>query len=357
MEQSLKELYVARICAGQVRLRLPYCTLLLKKPTAEQVYLAQEVYHNAVIDAKEQELFTETTLIDWLLESEQWDDERENMLRKLPKEIEDFKVALYKATFKSNEKATIRKALEIAKEKYQSLNEQRHTWDYLTINGSASLCRSKYVIACSLFHPNGKPAFDCDPDTFWEQQTNLLEQAIGCWYQNRLNENEMRELARTEPWRSIWALRNNEKSLFGIPVIEYTEEQRGVVGWSQMFDSIYEHPERPSDDIITDDDALDGWMIEQRRLHQKKMNAADGESLIKNDKIKNSEEVYLIADTAKDAAKIDDMNDAHSMAIKKQRFRKLKERGELNEAEMPDTKQKIRMQQASMFTATATGKG
>lgn len=357
MEQSLKELLVARICAGQVRLRLTNCILLLKKPTAEQVYLAQELYHDAIADAKEQCLFDNAGLMEWLLESEQWDDERENLLVKLPKEIEDFKVALYKSTFKSNEKAAIRKALEIAKQKYSELNEQKHSWDYLTIAGSASLARSKYVVACSLFHPNGKPAFDCDPDTFWDQQTNLLEQAVTCWYKQKLGETALRELSRTEPWRSIWSLRKNENSLFGTSVIEYTEEQKGIVGWAQMFDSVYEHPERPSDEIVVDDDALDGWMIEQRRLQQKKMNAADGESLLKNDKIKNSEEVFLVADTASDAAKIDDMNDAHSIAIKRQRFRKLRERGELNEADMPDTKQKIRMQQASMFTQTATGKG
>ena len=87
-----------------------------------------------------------------------------------------------------------------------------------------------------------------------------------------LGESEIRELARSEPWKSIWSSSKNEGVLFGKRAIELSEEQKHLIMWSTMYDSIGESPDSPSDKIIADDDMLDGWLILQRREreHNKK---------------------------------------------------------------------------------------
>ena len=58
----------------------------------------------------------------------------------------------------------------------------------------------------------------------------------------------------------------------------------------------------------------------------------------------NSQEVFLIADTVDDAKKIDVLNDEMAKRTKRQRFNYLKDKGEVNEIDMPDTKNRLIME-------------
>jgi hypothetical protein len=72
-------------------------------------------------------------------------------------------------------------------------------------------------------------------------------------------------VARTDPWRGVWAARRAEAGVFGKPACDLTDEQRSVVGWSLLYDGARECPDCPPDDVLTDDDAFDGWLIKRRQ--------------------------------------------------------------------------------------------
>ena len=76
-----------------------------------------------------------------------------------------------------------------------------------------------------------------------------------------------------------------------------------------MYSKIYEHPNCPNDAIIEDDDALDGWMLLEQR-ENKKQKEQKGVSNMMSDKIKNSKEVFLMANNDKEQTEaIFDLND------------------------------------------------
>jgi len=138
----------------------------------------------------------------------------------------------------------------------------------------------------------------------------------------------------------MWGARKCERGLFGIAAVDMTDEQRNLVSWSGLYENIQQHPNCPSDEVLEDDDLLDGWMIEQRKERERSHNQkqADG---ITNEKIRNADEVFLMADTDDDARKIDELNDERAKHIKRQRFKVLKEKGTVNELDMPDTRQEL----------------
>lgn len=336
-----RELLVARICSGSMRVRVGETTYYIRSPGREAAYSAAELYQEQLQEAQFRGLYDEQELLVFLLEEGLWDEERQKLLEKLPKEIEEFKLSLFKATFKTKERQVIRKALGMAKERLASLEAERHSHDYLSAKGLALIAKHRFILACSIYSKNGQPLFP--EESYWEDSGQRLDAISVAYAALRLEEKVYRDLARNEPWRSLWQCRKAEGSVFGISPIDYTEEQRNLVAYASMYDSVFEHPECPGDEVIEDDDMMDGWLIHQRREREARLGKKSGDDIL-SDKMKSSQEVYLIADTAQDAERVMGMNDEHSRSVQKQRFEHLRKKGVVNELDMPDTAARLRME-------------
>lgn len=347
MESFERELLVARIISGTIRLEVNGDYYTLKQPSRERRYLAQELFCQVFKESELSGLYNEDELEDFLFSEGLWDDDKDELLKKIPKDIEDMKVRLFQLAFKSNERQGVRKMLANAKTKLGDLATQRNAYAYLSCLGAAHLARAKYMLGSSLYHENGLPVFTAD--NFWEASSDLLDVASTIYGETKLSEDILRELARTEPWRTTWSCKRAESSLFGIATVDYSDEQKSLVGWSQLYDNIYEHPECPGEEILTDDDMLDGWLINQRRERDAKKIAAGANQAIGNEKIRNSQEVFIMADTQKDAEKIHNLNSGGAKFTHKQRMQHLKDNAGkiVNELDMPDTKMRVIMEQMS----------
>jgi hypothetical protein len=200
----------------------------------------------------------------------------------------------------------------------------------------------RYLVGKSLMHEDGKSVWE--GEEFWKNTDPLLEEATSAFIENKISEKDFREIARTDPWRSIWSCRKTEGSLFGVPTVDLTDEQRSIIIWSTLYDNIYDHPNCPLEEVVKDDDMIDGWLILQRREREKKQGKVQVEDFINNDKIRNSGEVFIVAQTKEDAKKIDSLNDDQAKITRKQRLKYLNEKGHVDESQMPDTKMQLQMQ-------------
>ena len=80
----------------------------------------------------------------------------------------------------------------------------------------------------------------------------------------------MRELVNNDPWKLIWYMREVEGSpLFVDRERQLTPDQKNIVVWSRMYDSVHESQDAPSEAVIADHDMLDGWFILQKRKRDK----------------------------------------------------------------------------------------
>jgi hypothetical protein len=88
-----------------------------------------------------------------------------------------------------------------------------------------------------------------------------------------------------------------------------------------LYDNIGESMDSPSDDVIEDDDAIDGWLIQERRKRDKESNKYKLDGF--DDKHSNADEVYIMASSQEETDEIYDLNDQHGRRKVKSREREV----------------------------------
>lgn len=346
MEQWERDYHVSRIIAGATQVKVRNRNFILASPSREHRLLANEVFKDAWQESHLVGVLTYTEIRECLIVRGLWSAHDEEQLKLLTEKIEDFKVGLYENWADSGARFQIRHALDKGRAEATRLEGIRHSLDHITCDGIATSAKIRCLIGCSIKRGDGTPYWD-DPLVCLSEPDDILEQIIEQVLINRLNEAETRELSRNEPWRSIWSARQYAgNGLFGAPAVDLTDEQRTISLWSSIYDSIKEHPECPADDIIDDDDMIDGWLILQRRKREESQAKKRGDE-ITNAKIRDADEVYILS-SAEDAHKVGKLNDINAQNIKAARMAFLKQRGQVNEVHMPDTQQKFQMEMARL---------
>jgi len=72
-------------------------------------------------------------------------------------------------------------------------------------------------------------------------------------------------------WRMMWtAARKTGSPLFDGSIANWDINKLHLVYWSAFYDGVYEHPERPPQRIIENDELLDAWVHEQTEALEKR---------------------------------------------------------------------------------------
>lgn len=338
MEHYEREFFIARIDAGYIKYRCNNDTVLhLCSPSQDVLYDAQEIYSDTMRKASYEGVlgFEDTLAI--LMDAEVWTSQMEEEFNILPKNIEKLKVELYNAVYKSELRKQIRKYLAVSKQEFDRLNDIRHSWDYITCEGIASFARWQHIVHNSVVYPDGTP---------YKWNISPLADVMSFYQAQTLTEEVVRELARSEPWISLWTVRKKNGAVFPAPL---TLEQRALMVWSNMYDNIFESPECPHDTVISDDDMLDGWIVVQREKREKDQAKKRGEDLVTNPKIAAAQELFVPADTAEDAKMITDMNETYGDMVRRSRLKKVKQESEVNFGAFGDVKRRLQTEAAAKF--------
>lgn len=342
----MKEFLLNRIITGNVDFSISGEKFVLGRFSRESKYKAEQIYEDMLYELSFSDLLTEEDILFTLLENGIWSAEKNNEIEDLEKGIDIVKTKMFEHLFQKKEREAYRKQLNVARKRHSELFNQRHVFDHLTAKGVAMLAKTNYLICSNLIDKNNKKIWK--DDSFVKESVYFLTDLIEQYNQKRVTESQVRDIARTEPWRSTWVLGKKEGSIFGIPAVDYTEDQKFLSIWSSIYDSVYESSECPPDFAVEDDDLLDGWMITQRRKREDESFQRRGESMI-NEKLAGAEEVYFVANTAEDAAIIDRFNTPEAKRIKQERFAHLNKHGTLNEMDMPDTKRKYQEEMMNAY--------
>lgn len=344
-----KDLLLARIASGTTRLRLGGRTFVLRRPSADQLYEAEEIYEEQLAEARQAGSLEEEEALAGMVEAGLWSAADQARLDRIPDDIDDFKRKLYLARYRSAEARVLREALARARQDAAALAGRRHAHDHATCQGAAAMARARFLVFCGLHTVDGRRVFGGD---FWRHHTDTLDQALAASAEAKPTDAEVRELARTDPWRTTWSCRQ-DGPVFDAPACRLTDEQRALVAYSCLYDSVWEHPDSPEPAVVEDDDLLDGWLSCQRRDRDNRKNKARADAIARG---RPDGEIYVVAQSAEDAARVMEMNDEDGRRVQRQRFSALRERGQLNEAEMPDTRDELRRQAVRLAAEAVRGK-
>lgn len=307
---------------------------LLKRPTAQTRYLASRVYEEVLENEGFDGLLDNYQAEDQLARLGLWISDNHKTIEKLKKDVEEIKVGVFKSFYSSKKNAAVRKMLRNTQLALNKLEEAKHLFDSLTLEGYATMKKTHYLIAHSLYHMNGDRVWGDD----WEDDdSGLLERVLYYVNSQTVPVDKLRVLSRTDPWRSYWNV-GKDSNIFGIPPIDYTDEQKTLCLLSSMYDGVWGHPECPSEAIVEDDDACDGWMIDQRKKGEQEKNKNTVENTLQNLK---GQEIYIPASSPEDVDKINDMNSFQSKMVQKNRFQQIKEQGKVKELDLHDKKQEL----------------
>lgn len=336
-----------RILKGRLRFTLGGFSLFIDEPSLDILDESYRIYDLAYEQSYADGCYVDEELQFFLIEQDVWSPLHEKEIDNLKEELDNLKVQAYENFFKQKE-------LRAAKYKINNVNSQiaqlfvkKHSMDHLSCAGLAEQARFNWIVSKTTMHAHGN-------SVDWSKHN--LSAVINIYKENMISHSDLRTIARNDPWRSMWSVFKKGGDLFNKPLIEYSKDQLYLCSYSSMYDNVYESQDSPNEKVIEDDDCLDGWFIAQRRKYEKSKKERETEELIKNPKIKNSKEVFLVTQNPEDAKQISDLNSPVSKNILRQREELIQNKGQVKDLDFHDVKQDIAMQHQQAFVQKMRGR-
>lgn len=338
MNNHEREYFISQIRSGKFFINHRSHNFIIISPTLDEEFFIQDAYHQSYINSLNDGVMTQDDMKDWMSSKGFWTDSDEAKLNDAVKGLDNLKALIYDNREDEGARENYRKVIRATEKHIAKLYAQKNKYHNNTCEGIAEIDKIKKHLELCTFESlsdlkNGKRyLFDHIG----------IEQVLYEYNALILTESQIRELARNEPWRTIWSLKDTHSfNLFNNNGRELTVNQRAILVWSKIYSNIHESPDCPVDSVLNDDDQLDGWFVKQKRKKEKERTESDVDSSIKNDKIRNSNEVFIMAKNKKHAQKINDVNDPHNKMVKQERMQLIKQRGSVKQAELPDERLKI----------------
>lgn len=337
MDYQKKQRTIDLVLWGKVATQVDGVDFIFDIPTAEIKAKSTLEYNKALLEAQSSSLLTEEEA----LEVGHWDYEDEGEIASIRRDIENIRRGLLDLQFN---KMKLRKAKQLLKAADKALLEKiSEKFGLLTETDEnyALLRQQRFIINKitrlddnELFWPTTK-SFDDDTNI------GLISILCGDFFNGSIiSDFNFRLIARSEPWRTTWSYFKKGGVLFGT---DLSRNQDRLVYWSSVYDSVYEAYERPSKQIIEDNDLLDSWfMHESEKIDRQQREKMIDKKFGKNTK-GGKQELFVMTDR-EGAKDIHEMNTRHAKITAKNRQTVIDNKGKIDEQDLPDSQLALRQQ-------------
>jgi hypothetical protein len=272
-------------------------------PNAHIKYQAEYLYDTIIEDNKYDKTWLTQKEIDlYLTINKIWLPSDNDKITQLNEIIENTKIELYINFVNENKRKSVKKQINQLNSNLESLYQKKNSLNYLSIIEQATTIKNEFLIMNSIYDDNDNLIFT-NPyqDSYNHQDLQIFIKEI---INSSININDLRLLARSDLWKSYISSMNLEKKF-----LEINDDYRHLINIHRMYENAKQHPEAPSEQIIDDDDALDGWFIYQNRKiekEKKKNNILDKVG----GNVKNAGEIFYISHDPNERKEILSLNSA-----------------------------------------------
>lgn len=338
MESGKKNSIVNRIISGITFLEINGELYKIVQPDKSKRALAEYVYNKTLEDNKYSEMLTRDQASSLLHSKNIWTPLDEKNNKDLSKYLDDLKVNLYNSLYNKNEQKATRRRIEQVNKAINKNLEKKFHFDMATIEYHAEKIKQEFLMAICIYDVHDNPVYTYH--NFDRKDKFILNRFLNNAIQNIISVAEYREIARTEPFRSLWSI--GKENTFNVDFSDLSIEQKTLILYSRMYDNVYENPERPSEEVINDDDMLDGWFILEKRKSDKERKQRQVDKM--TNKVDNGKggELFVVANSAEDADQIRDLNDINARMKMRQRDNAVKQKGKLEEHQLPDVQLELK---------------
>lgn len=339
LDYNERESLVNRILAGCIPVSTDEGMLFVYEPTPLDKIIAEEVYKRELRNAELQDVWSKEEMFKFYRERGLWTDAIQKEFDEIPKLLERLKIELYEAYFQFRKRDGIKNMVAKTTERQSILSYTADEWIGTTTEGYAASCKLKYLVCSATKTYSGEKYFKNDYEKYKQEEIdNVVEQ----YCRSRLSEKTIRLLARTEPWRSMYGA---GKIQGGVRLNDFSclsYEQRLLLLWSKLYDSIHDRGnECPPDAVINDDDCLDGWMLVEARKAENARNENAGYK--PGDKFSKADEVFIMVENIEDVHRVNAMNSPAAIIRKQQKMNAINRAGgKIEEQNTPEAQQILR---------------
>ena len=340
MDQSKKISAINRICTGKVYLNIDGKLYSISNPNKDQKALAEMVYLETLNDSRFSDLITREQADQRLAERGIWLPHNNEELEKLNDYLESQKIELYENLYNDRKKRQLRSKIKSIKNGINKSIIKKFSLDHMTLEAHAENCRSDFLKAICIRSATNEQIYSYNN---WEINDNyILQRFLSFIERNVLSAEDYRDICRTEPFRSSWSI--SKTSCFGVCPSEFSNDQKNLIMYSRMYDNVYENPERPSDEVIEDDDMLDGWFAKLRRDAEQERKQREVDAILNKKGVgkDGKGEMFVVSNSAEEANKIRGLNNINQRMKMRQREAAVQQKGSVEEQNLPDVKLELR---------------
>ena len=357
MDNQEKDFAIQQISQGKYFIEYNDSTYVFHEPNSSmrlQGVFLYKVFHKESIEMGFLDEEAEKAL---LIEEGLWSKKDEEILDIMVKDIHKLQRGKPALKFKSRQLAQVDATIDKLNKEISRFMVRKNSFYLQTAKYRAARLMYEWYIFQGMHDLEGNrlwPTKDDFERDFNDRRINSFVNTI--FFKQLFDEKGIRELSRSEPWRTYWkASCQASDPLFDIPSTQYNLYQKSMCYWSLLYDNIFEHPESPTQEVINDDALLDDWLLEQYNKRQKE--TSTDSSFIKNEKIRNSQEIFLAVDTQEDADKVyNQLNSPEAKRTMAMRRDALNKKGRIKESELPDVKKKLTMEMNALIKSKGKSK-
>lgn len=237
--------------------------LLVMDPTPEDRNLCLFMKDSEYAQARAQGVPTEEELLEISRKSGNWEEHDDIVLRDADDHIAFLEGEVKaNAKFKSkqnNLKRQLAQSIETRDVTLRKLEQVRT----MTAEYQAHEISIFYLLQRTVCTPDGMLFWPTEA-AFLQSKEHFLSLVVFMAHQvvqeGMMNEADLRLVGRSPDWRILWGEGDNYQSLFGKCASALNINQRLLIYWSRVYDSVFSDPDRPDLEIIDDDERLDEWM-------------------------------------------------------------------------------------------------
>jgi len=288
MKQHEREYFVAIIRSGIVLVREKGKILKIECPDIFTLLEAEEIAAEAYDDAYKEGMMGEEEMLEWMISKGLWCWEDDERVKGLTEEIERLKKDIFNSRTNVKRVQQLRACIRLGEQQHADMINKRDEYTNFCREGMATMARWQWLVAnCTTL---GGEKYDFDNGDI------ELAGVLSVYKESILSQPQIREIARTDPWKGLWTTKDYGIKLFLNDDRDPSSNQQNLLVWSMMYDNIQESMDCPMQSVIEDDDMLDGWFILQREKREKDREEKAFEEGTKNEKIKNSDEIFVMSD-------------------------------------------------------------
>jgi hypothetical protein len=343
-QDNYLERLIYRIIQGRLRVSVDGLVFYIHEPTADLILQSYDVYDEVYEESYMSKVYTDDELANFLAENDIWTPLGDREIEKIKKDLEDKKVEAFQNFFRPGQLVGIKRQIQNLNNRLSDLLNQKHSFDHITCHGAAEQARWDWLLQNCIFDLSGNKVILDIAKVSEEFRDNVI------------SPTDIRAVARSNMWRTIWTAGKKSVGVFSKPSTELTRDQLTLMSFSSMYDNVYEHPDCPDDKIIEDDDCLDGWFIVQRRKAEKDKTQRSVDQATSNPKIRNAKEQFIMVESDEDAKRVMDLNDPLSKAKIAQRAAVVESKGTAKDMDFVDVKNDIEIMKNQAIVNKARGR-